>query len=73
MIKNEHVAKQVSDLMVEFSQRINDSILLVQDNCSEEEFLAYRRTAGQVLGKIYLDIMTPLYQVHPSLKPEGLA
>jgi hypothetical protein len=72
MIKNQDVAKQISDLMVELSQRINDSIILVQEKCSEEEFVTYRRAAAQVLGGIYLDIMTPVYLLHPSLKPEGL-
>ena len=72
MIKNESVAKQVSDLMVELSQKINDSIILVQEKCTEEEFTTYRRVAARVLGEIYLDIMTPVYQLHPSLKPAGL-
>lgn len=72
MISDKDVAKQISDLMIELSQKINDSIILVHEKCTEDDFKAYRAGAAQVLGHAYLDVMTPIYQLHPSLKPEGL-
>jgi hypothetical protein len=37
MIKDSVIARQVSDLMVEFQGRLNDSIISVQEQCSPEE------------------------------------
>ena len=72
MIKNRDVACQISDLMIEFSKKIDNSVRLVQEQCSVEEFRQYRLAAGRVLGEILLEIMNPLYGEHPGLKPEGL-
>ena len=72
MISDEDVAKQISELMIDLSLRINESISLVHEKCVGKEFTAYRSAAARVLGYAYLDVMTPIYQLHPSLKPEGL-
>jgi hypothetical protein len=58
--------------MLECSARINDSIRLVQENCSPDEFKAYRLAAGRVMGEILMEDMNPIYQDHPDLKPEDL-
>ena len=66
------MAQQISELMLEYSERINESILLVQQKCSHEEFKAYRLAAAKVMGEMLLEVMNPLYREHPDLKPEGL-
>ena len=72
MISDEKIAARVSELFVEFSRRIDQSIALVKETASPEEFSAYRRAAGRVLGEMLLEVMNPLYQKHPGLKPKGL-
>lgn len=72
MIKNLEVARQISNLMVDISRRLNSSILDVERECSSEEFKAYRRAVGSILGEILLEVMNPVYKEHPSLKPPGL-
>ena len=72
MISNLDAAKTVSDLMIEISKRVDDSIRLVQQDCSDEEFRVYRLAAAKVLAEVYLEVMIPLYRTNPSLKPEGL-
>jgi hypothetical protein len=72
MIHDEEVAKQVSDLMAGVCRRIEESLRLVQEKCSEEEFLRYQRAAASVMGYAYMDVLRPLYHEHPSLKPEGM-
>ncbi|HTV84821.1 MAG TPA: hypothetical protein VME63_05420 [Dyella sp.] len=72
MIENSDVAKQVSELMLDYSRRLDSSIALVRDSCDAEEFKGYRRAVGKVLGEIYLEVLTPLYQKHPDLKPPGM-
>jgi hypothetical protein len=71
-VSNVETAKQVSDVMLDVSSRLNQSIILVQDTCSAEEFKDYRRSVGAVMGEILLEVLNPLYKQHPSLKPKGL-
>ena len=72
MIKDPSIARQISDLMLEFSERINESILTVQEQCSPGEFKAYILAASKVLGEVLLEVMNPLYAEHPGIKPPGL-
>ena len=71
-VSNAETAKQVSDLALEMLARLDRSVALVQDTCSETEFKAYRRAAGRVMGEPVLELMNPLFEAHPSLKPKGL-
>ena len=71
MIKDPSIARQVSDLMIEFSQRLDESILIVQEHCSPDEFKVYRLAVAKVLGEALLEVMDPLYAEHPDLKPAG--
>ena len=72
MIENERIAKQISDLMLEYGAHLDESVLLVKNNCSEEELRAYRRAVGEIMGNMLTEIMNPLYERHPTLKPKGL-
>jgi hypothetical protein len=72
MIKVPEVAQHISDLMIEFGGRLDSSIQVVAGRCSQEELQVYKRAVGKVLGEMLLEIMNPLYRVHPSLKPQGL-
>ena len=72
MIKDEETARQVIAALDEASSVINESIRLVQNRCSNDEFAAYRRAAGFVMGYLYTDVLAPLYKQHPSLEPPEL-
>lgn len=72
MIQNPHVAGQISSLMLEISEKVNESMRLVQTECTGEEFKRYRLAAGYILGYAYTDVLVPLYEEHPHLKPEGM-
>jgi hypothetical protein len=72
MVDDERIAKQISDLMVEFGGRLDGSIALVKENCSEEEFKTYRTAVSGILVEMLFEVMNPLYKRHPGLKPPGL-
>jgi hypothetical protein len=72
MIRDALVAKQISDLMVEFQSRLDSSIVTVEEKCSSEEFDAYRRAVGKIMGEMLLEVLNPLYVEHPLLKPSQL-
>jgi hypothetical protein len=69
MIENQKIAKQISDLMLEFGARLDGSVLLVKNGCSEEEPIIYRSAVGELMGNMLTEIMNPLYKCHPTLKP----
>jgi hypothetical protein len=68
MIKEIEVARQISEMMIEISGRMDRSIVTVKERCSPEEFEIYRRAVGRILGEM-LEVLNPLYAEHPSLKP----
>jgi hypothetical protein len=65
-------AKQISVLMLEYGAKLDESVKLVKQTCSEDDFRKYRDAVGKVLGYMLLDIMNPLYKEHPDLKPPDL-
>lgn len=69
---NNEVAEKISILMMQINAQLNDSIALVRDNCTQEEFDSYRRGAAKVMAEILLKIVNPLYSENPALMPEAL-
>jgi hypothetical protein len=72
VINDKVLASKVSSLMLETSAKVNDSILTVKETCTSQEFDAYRAGCAKVLGYILIEILNPLYQAHPDLKPKNL-
>jgi hypothetical protein len=72
MIKNKDVAEKISLLMLDVGSRIDESISMVKEQCSDIEFDMYRKAAGKVMGEMLISIMNPIYKEHPDLKPKGL-
>lgn len=72
MLMDKDIALQVSNIMIELSSKLNQSIVLVQNNCSNEDFEAYRQKAGYIMGTIYTDIMLPIYKRYPEIEPNEL-
>jgi hypothetical protein len=72
MIDSEPIAAQISALMLEYGARLDASVTLVKEHCSNEELHLYRRAVGQIMGDMLLEVMNPIYARHPSLKPKEL-
>jgi len=58
--------------MLELGAKLDASIADVQASCPLPEFERYRHEVGQIMGRMLLDIMNPLYDEHPEIKPTGL-
>jgi hypothetical protein len=69
MISNPDVAKQISDLMQDIFQRLDESAAMVRSSCQTEEAATYQKAVGRVVGPILFEVLEPLYQKHPTLKP----
>jgi hypothetical protein len=66
------VAEEVVNLALECGEKLDSSLAFVRDNCSNDEFEAYKTSIGKIMGGLLLDIMNPIFREHPSLKPEKL-
>lgn len=62
-------AETINRLMLEYGAKLDSSVKLVMDTASPEEFEAYRTSVAQIMGTMLLDIMNPIYQEYPDLKP----
>ncbi len=71
MITNPETAKKISALMLDTFNRLDESIVTVRENCTPEEAAAYEKAIGRVVGPIVMDVLEPLYQQHPALKPHN--
>lgn len=71
MIKNRDTAKQISELMNDIFRRLDESRHLVESTCSPEDFVAYNKALSRVLGAVVIDVMQPLYEDNPTLKPHN--
>lgn len=72
MFEDDDVAKQINELMLEFRIRLSDSVGYVRETCSEEEVLQYKKAVGKVLGYMIYEIIEPIYDRHPVLRPGDL-
>jgi hypothetical protein len=72
MFNKKDVAVCVNDLMIEYSIKLSDSVVMVKQECSEEELRIYKRIIGKLMGWAFCDVMTPIYQQYPDLMPEEL-
>jgi hypothetical protein len=72
MIKDKKTAKQVSRLLLHCCSNLDQSVSLVMESCDKQEFQEYRKIIGDVMGVLFLDILDPVYKLHPDLKPDEL-
>ncbi|PIT44001.1 hypothetical protein [Snodgrassella alvi] len=72
MIENQTIAQNISDLLLKITRELDESLLQVQEKCSENEFIAYRKVIAQIMSIIYWDALKYIYIKHPSLKPKEL-
>jgi hypothetical protein len=72
MLSNKDTAFQVEKMLRECSATLNESVRHVMETCPEDEFKAYRRVIGQIMGAIYLDVVQPIHRQYPDLEPEEM-
>ncbi len=69
MIRDEAIAKHALGLVNKGHSLLMDSLKLVQDECSVEEYEEFQSEMAQVLGLLFFQVMEPIYRKHPSLAP----
>jgi hypothetical protein len=71
MISNPDVAQEISGLMMDIFCRIDESVQAVRKSCSSDEAAAYSKAVGRVAGAVVMDVLEPLYEKNPSLRPSN--
>jgi hypothetical protein len=56
--------------MLRITAELNESVRMAQGNLPPDEFSQYRRSVGAIMAEI-LEVLNPLYSLHPALKPPG--
>ena len=71
MISDSGLAKEISDLMLDIFRRIDESCATVRARCSADEASAYQKAAGRIAAEVVMDVLEPLYEKNPTLKPHN--
>ncbi|MGO1070642.1 hypothetical protein [Lysobacter sp. CA199] len=72
MITDPHIAAKVHQLLRESSELINSAAMLVKEHCPEDEFESFRDGISKILAETLIEVLNPLYFLHPDLAPLGL-
>lgn len=65
-------AQQISTLMLDVTEKLNESIVLAASDGNPDEAEYFKKTVGRIMGDLFIEIMRPIYKEHPDLKPPGL-
>ncbi|EEC3569299.1 hypothetical protein G4E25_004417 [Salmonella enterica] len=72
MVNDKDTAILISDLMLRFGKKLDESVAVVQSRCDEDEFKVYREAVGLIMGEMLIKIMNPLYEKHPRNKTKRI-
>src|ERR1041385_53022 len=53
------VAGEMSRLMLDVGARLDTSVVLVEERCTQGELESYRKAVGKIMGYMLIDIMNP--------------
>jgi hypothetical protein len=60
-------AKSALDMINKAHGLLMDSLRLVEEKCSDEEYKTFQSEMAQILGQLFFLVMEPIYREHPSL------
>jgi hypothetical protein len=69
MFEDKNLAASVDNKLRSCYQLLEESIWEVNKQCNEEQAKAYRQKIGGIFSIIVFELMGPLYEAHPELKP----
>lgn len=71
MVSDVNAATEVKRLVDGAKDLLLDSMSVVEQRCPRDEYAAYKRAVGRVVSQMLSEIIEPLFERNPSLKPEG--
>lgn len=58
--------------MLDYDAKLAASVALVMGRCGSEEVKAYQPAVGKKMGEMLFEVMIPVNEVHPDLRPPEL-
>jgi hypothetical protein len=68
---NSLAAESTSILLIKLNAALDAQLARIEPECSAAEFDQVRLRFGRAMGAL-LDVLNPIYQEHPRLKPQEL-
>lgn len=65
-------AKAISELMMSFGKQVDAILIRVRDTESESEQRRIARMMSHVLVAMLTEVMNPIYEEYPDLRPQEL-
>jgi hypothetical protein len=65
-------AKKGLDLVLKHGAEQDLVLSEIKPSCSDDEFKQYREMTGKSMGAMLLDVINPIVQKYPDLKPPQL-
>ena len=65
-------AKKIVDLMIKHGAEQNAILAEIRSICPDHEFQKYKRMIGRSMGCMLLDVINPIVELYPDLKPSQL-
>jgi hypothetical protein len=62
----------LSEIMLEYGSKLNETLIKVEPNCTKEEFEVYKKVTAKLMGHMLIEVMNPIYEKFPDLKPDQL-
>lgn len=69
MISDKIHAKTISEALLEASGILNESVEVALKGENPEEGKKYAEIIAEVMGIFCLDILNPIFRMHPDIKP----
>ena len=69
---NSELAEKTSLLALKVGAELNKHLHEIKNECSSEEFFAFRESTAKIMGELQFGFMNPIYEEHPDLKPREL-
>ena len=69
---NRETAETVVELMLRHGRELDESVRAVQTSANQAELACYRKAVGKIMGEMLLEIMNPIFDEYPDLKPPQL-
>lgn len=66
------LAEKICAALLECSGKLDRSVGALAGAVEAELFDRYRRSVGQVLGTIYIEVLRDIFDEHPDLEPDSM-
>jgi hypothetical protein len=69
LIENPEKAKYVLEVFLGINGQMKETLEIVEEGVSPEEYIAYRTALGHLIYEVFEKMIEPICKRHPSLKP----